>query len=240
MKHITRVLMAMLVAALAMWGALQVTAGQEKKVTFDELPAAVQAAVEKAAAGGEILELEAEEEDGQMEYEAKIRRDGKVIEVEFDAAGNVLADDADDDEGDDEETIAFADAPAAVQKAVEAYFGQGKVQRLEVEKENGVLVYEAEIKIDGVEHSIEVSADGELLEVEHDVAPDALPAAVRAALDKKFPGAAIDEAEAIQKFYYEVEIIVDGKKKEVTISPTGKISSMDDDDDDDEDDDDDD
>lgn len=239
MIQTTRLAMAMLVLALALMGARQAAAGEEKKVTLDELPATVKDALLKAAEGGEILEIEAEEEDGAMEYEAEIRKDGKVIEVEFDAAGKVLEEeeaDDDEDEGDDddeEEMIAFADAPASVQAAIQKWLGDRKVEKLEVEKENGAMVYEAETKENGVEKSIEVSADGAVLEVEESVAADDLPAAVKAALDKKFPGASVSEAESIQKFFYEVKVTKDGKTKEVKVSPAGKISSDDDDDDDD-------
>ena len=55
---------------------------------------------------------------------------------------------------------------------------------------------------------------------------------------KDYPGAEIKVVEAVQVFFYEVEIIHNGKKSEIKVYATGDIEDEDDEDDDDEDDDD--
>lgn len=80
---------------------------KEEAVTIEQLPAAVQTTLQAQAAGGTILEIEKETEDGKVVYEAEISKDGKTVEVEIAEDGTLIKSEVDDEqenedgEGDD-------------------------------------------------------------------------------------------------------------------------------------------
>ena len=80
--------------------------GNEAKMNLDDVPGAAREAILREAAGAPVAEVEREEENGKVVYEAEVNSGGKTREIEVDAAGNVLPeepDDRDDKDGDDEE-----------------------------------------------------------------------------------------------------------------------------------------
>jgi len=57
--------------------------------------------------------------------------------------------------------------PPAAQKAFDQYAEGGAIQKMEMEKEHGIMFYEAEVKkTDGSKIKITVSADGKLYKLE--------------------------------------------------------------------------
>jgi putative PepSY-like beta-lactamase-inhibitor len=123
----------------------------------------------------------------------------------------------------DDEKIPPDQVPAAARRALEQQAGGAKFTEIEREVEHGVTVYEAEWIVQGAEHEASVSADGELLEIEETVPLEKVPAAVREAIAKHLGGAANMEIEKTTIVNYEVEAKVDGKNKELYISPTGQV-----------------
>jgi uncharacterized membrane protein YkoI len=113
-------------------------------------PAAVQAAIQKAAGSGKVLQVEQETENGQMVYQAELQdTTGNMTVVVVDAAGNVITmpmGEMGDHGLGDGTPIAFSATPAAVQTAIQKAAGTGKVLQVEEESENGQTVYEAEIQ----------------------------------------------------------------------------------------------
>ena len=62
-----------------------------KKITIDQLPAAVKAALLQQAGGAQIKDIEEEtSKDGKTVYEAEIVANGVTTEVKLDATGKVL------------------------------------------------------------------------------------------------------------------------------------------------------
>lgn len=77
-----------------------------KKITIDQLPAAVKAALLQQAGGGQIKEIEEETKKGQTIYEAEIVANGVTTEIKLDATGKVLktkVEKGDDDKEDDKD-----------------------------------------------------------------------------------------------------------------------------------------
>ncbi|MFH1732184.1 MAG: PepSY-like domain-containing protein, partial [Planctomycetota bacterium] len=118
--------------------------------------------------------------------------------------------------------------PAPAANAVKAAFPGATVSEIERENENGVLLYEVELKQNGAEIDVKVMADGTIVEVESKIAAKDLPAAVAKAVEKAAPGATIKEVErkeiraalkagkvvklAKPEVVYEVEVVKDGKE----------------------------
>ncbi|MBT8098544.1 MAG: PepSY domain-containing protein [Gammaproteobacteria bacterium] len=64
--------------------------------------------------------------------------------------------------------IPLSEVPDVVMQAALGAVDGIKFKEAEVEEEDGQTVYELEGKANGVEYEVEVSADGEVLEVEED------------------------------------------------------------------------
>jgi len=204
--------------------------GEEEALTLSEVPSAVRATIEKYAGNGEIEEIELEKEAGKIVYEVEVVKEGEKKEFKVSAEGTFLGYE-NEEEGEEEkeeveegeEEISFNALPPAVKQTAKKYFGVVSEAEVKKETEGGVTLYEIEVEKEDVEQSIEVTASGEIVESEKEVAVSSLPTEVLSAVKGKYPSARIKEASSVQKWYYEVEISVNGKRLEVSVSPTGKI-----------------
>jgi len=87
--------------------------------------------------------------------------------------------------------------------------------------------YEAEFKISNTPVSANFNTDGSWTETETTIKTSELPAAVASAVQAKYPGNVISLAEKIEKpgnkTFYELNIKVNGKKKELELDAEGKF-----------------
>src|SRR6266850_3987991 len=74
-------------AAIAIIG---VARGAEKKVTMNQLPVAVQQAINERAQGGTIRGLVMEEDNGKTVYEAELTIGGRNTDLTLDQQGKVI------------------------------------------------------------------------------------------------------------------------------------------------------
>jgi uncharacterized membrane protein YkoI len=162
----------------------------EEEVPLAEVPAAVKSAALAALPGLVLDSAEAEVEDGVLIYALSGTDDEGALEVDVTADGQVLKvergeddedqpgdddddDDGDDDDGDDgedgdddEQSIPLDQVPALVlQAALKAVPGL-IVEEAELEVEDEVTVYGLAGTAGGKEVEVEVSAEGQVLEVE--------------------------------------------------------------------------
>lgn len=126
--------------------------------------------------------------------------------------------------------------PEAAQKAVTDAFPKGTIDKIEEEKA-GLKVYEVDLKVEGKEASIVVAPDGTVLKVEAELTVDALPAAVKASVEKETAGAKVLSVEKEEKLAavkvvklekskveYEVKMTKEGKTWEVEMDADGKVT----------------
>jgi len=90
------------------------------------------------------------------------------------------------DEEWNEVVIKFTDAPAAVQAALSKLTDASTVTKVIKETDEGISVYEIEFTKAGVKSSADISAAGDVMEIETTVATTTLPAAAMAALEMEF------------------------------------------------------
>lgn len=164
--------------------------------TIDE--AAARAAALDAAGGGEVLEVELDAEDTLVVWEVEIRAgDGTLREIAVSADdGQILTVERpanDRDDGDDDALDSAAEAaedaaeaageaaeqaflaqrakvgePAARAAAIEA-LGGGEVLWLQLEDDDGRVVWEVEVRTDDALQEVRLdAADGRLLEIDLD------------------------------------------------------------------------
>lgn len=131
-----------------------------------------------------------------------------------------------------EQSISLDKVPKPVLDAVRAKFPSAAVNAASTETEQGKTTYEVTIKDRG--RTVEVTAmpDGTITTIERALGVQALPQAVRQAVDAKHAGATYRLAEEIFTVergretlaYYEVKVVTaDGTTWEIEVAPDGKI-----------------
>ena len=220
---------------------------REEELTLEQVPAEVLVTILAVVGDGRILEIVREVHKGRTTYEVEFLLDGREVEIEIAPDGRVLqrtagddddGDDDDDDDGDDdgdddndgddddddaqEASLPLGQVPAPVLRTVEEFAGDRDFA-VSVEQEHGVTVYEARWQNEGRWFEVEMTADGTLLEFEEFIPEDWVPAAVRRTVEEQFPGATNLTYQKRAVYLYEIEAVVDGRHREVTVLPTGFV-----------------
>src|ERR1700752_4834067 len=81
--------------------------------------------------------------------------------------------------------LQLKDLPAPVQKTVQDTLKGGEIKNISKEVEKGVTQYEVESMLNGGHRDFNVDSKGKLIVVEEEVALDSIPAAAKAAIEKK-------------------------------------------------------
>ncbi len=126
--------------------------------------------------------------------------------------------------------------PNAAAAALRAKAQGAAIEHVSHESEHGVDVYEASWHVGGLEREASVTAAGELVEYEEQLASEQVPPAVRAAAEQQL-GATTIKFVKLLSGNYEAEAVVDGREREITLGADGRAVRGDDDDEDEDDDD---
>jgi len=136
---------------------------------------------------------------------------------------------------------AAAKLPAAVAKAVKDNRPGAEIDKLTVEKESGIALYDIEFKAGKGE--IEVAEDGTVMDISTIIEMKDIPKAAADAIQKAAAGAKIKQLEksevraelkaeggkgrivklAVPKYVYEAELVKDGRTGEIQVAPDGTI-----------------
>jgi uncharacterized membrane protein YkoI len=133
--------------------------GEDHGVALADLTAPARATVERLTAGGTIRKIECERKGRATVYDVEAAVGGKDVEYDVDAGGNVLT---------SEQSVAYDTLPAAVRSAAENQFGTSKALTASTEQESGKVFYEVDGVKDGVETALKMTADGKIVEAEHE------------------------------------------------------------------------
>jgi uncharacterized membrane protein YkoI len=145
---------------------------------------------------------------------------------------------------DDDIEVSIDAVPAAVKATILAQAGGNPINEIEMETENGVTIYEAEVVVDGRETDIRVDSEGNLLgtkvedeeegddedeegdDDEGQVSLSDLPTAVLATLQQEAPNAQIEELELETengRTQYAADVVIDGQTFDIEIAPDGTL-----------------
>lgn len=144
------------------------------------------------------------------------------------AAGNTQPN-GEEKEGDEEEVITLDKAPEAVRAAAIKLAGDAKniTKVIKEEDDEDNIQYEIEYNegagATGIKCAAILSAAGDLMETEKATTEAKLPAAIIAALKKDYPKATFANPFTVTKMFYEIEVVIDGKKHEVKVDASGNI-----------------
>jgi uncharacterized membrane protein YkoI len=124
-----------------------------------------------------------------------------------------------------EKKLQMKDLPAAVQKTVQEQTKGAEIKGLSTETEKGVTTYEVETMVNGKHRDFLVNVKGVVTEVEDETAIDSIPAAAKAAIEKRAAGGKVGMVETMTRggatFYEAGYTSKDGKKHEVLVKPDG-------------------
>jgi hypothetical protein len=111
-----------------------------------------------------------------------------------------------------------------VQQAIQEQTEGAEIKGLSKETEKGQTEYEIETLVDGKSRDLTLDGKGTLVEVEQEVGIDSLPAAARAAIEKRAAGGKIVKVETVTRgviVTYEGTYTEGGKTREVGIKADG-------------------
>jgi len=126
-----------------------------------------------------------------------------------------------------ERKIQRSELPPAVERAVAAESQGAEIRGFSVETEHGQTHYEAEMTINGHSKDVLMDSTGAVVEVEEQVALDALPPAVHSGLTARARGGKIGKVESLTKHgrlvAYEAVVTTNGKRSEIQVGPEGEV-----------------
>ena len=125
-----------------------------------------------------------------------------------------------------EKKVNRSELPPAVEQTVQQQSQGAVIKGISSEREGGVFQYEVEMTVGGHGRDIAIAKDGTLLEIEDEVALNALPSNVQSALAAKAAGAKITKVESLTKkgklVAYEAATLKGTKKGEIQVGPNGE------------------
>jgi hypothetical protein len=131
------------------------TRAEERRITRDELPAAVRTTADKQAEGGTVRGYTREVENGQVEFEVELLIGGHTKDVSVAPDGRVL---------EVEEQVEIGSLPEEVKSGLQGAANSGKITKVESITKNGILVaYEAKVAASGKHWEVLVGPDGKRL-----------------------------------------------------------------------------
>jgi len=115
-----------------------------------------------------------------------------------------------------EKKVPMKDLPPAVQRTVQDQTKGAEIRGITSETEKGELTYEVETMVNGKHRDLVVDAKGAVTQVEEETAIESIPAAAKAAIEKKAAGGKIAMVETVTRgsvILYEVTYTDKGGKK---------------------------
>jgi hypothetical protein len=126
-----------------------------------------------------------------------------------------------------EKKVKMSDLPPAVQKTVKEQSQGATIRGLTREVENGKTQYEAELTVNGHSKDLTIDSDGNVVEVEEQVALGSLPEAVQKTIRQTASKGRILKVESVSRHgtlaMYEAVVVKGGKKSEIQVGTDGKL-----------------
>jgi uncharacterized membrane protein YkoI len=138
---------------------------QEPSMMLNELPAAVQKTVKEQQAGREIADIDREMWNGKAVYEVEFKEKGPNSRIHVASDGSMIVD---KDRKSAYLGTQLSEAPAPVQATVKRVVSSAEVQDVDREARNGQVVYDVEIKQEGLNRHLKIAENGTLISDSND------------------------------------------------------------------------
>ena len=217
---------------------------QEPSMTLNDLPAAVQKTVKEQQAGREIADIDKEMWNGTAVYEVEFREKGPNSRMHIASDGSIIVDK--DRKGAAYLGTQLSEAPAPVQATVKRVVSTAEIQDVDRETKNGQVVYDVEVKQEGLNRHLKIAENGTLLSDSNDTGSigervrervglgerattmtlEQVPAAVQKTIRENCDVGAlkpIKQETRNGRAQYDVEFEKEGKNVRLTIADDGTI-----------------
>ena len=147
-------------------------------MTVNQLPAAVQKTVKEQQGGREVADIDKEMWNGKEVYEVEFKEKGPNSRIYVASDGSIVVD-KDKDKDRDKPNVSInanantkrsaylgtqlSEAPAAVQATVKRTVSNAVIEDVDRETRDGRVVYDVEIKQDGLNRHLKIGEDGALI-----------------------------------------------------------------------------
>ena len=132
-------------------GVAQILCASEAKVSFQDLPAAVQASAKRQSKGATVRGYAKEIEHGQTYYEVETKISGRNKDILLDEKGAVV---------EIEQEMDRKDVPEAVMTGLKKAAAGGSLQSIESVTRGQKVSYEAVVQTAGRKHEVAVDQSG--------------------------------------------------------------------------------
>jgi hypothetical protein len=215
---------------IALAAAAAARADEEAELPLADCPGPVRKTLKAEARGAEIDVVTKEVDDGVATYWATVPIGGKAYAVGVAADGTLKEVGLDVDE----EEIALAKCPAAVQATFRHESKDAKIESVDRDVKYGTTVYATVVVLGGRNYTIVVAQDGTLVEKalvvdEDDVALTNCPPAVQKAIHEHARGGSVGtvtRSSGIIGHVYEAEVRISGKDYVVELAENGVLIAM--------------
>jgi len=133
---------------------------KEPSMALNDLPAAVQKTVKEQQAGREVADIDKEMWNGKVVYEVEFKEKGPNSRIYIASDGSMVVD---KDKKHTYLVTQLSEAPAAVQATVKRTVSNAEIQDVDRETKDGQVVYDVEIKQEGLNRHLTIAQDGTLM-----------------------------------------------------------------------------
>ena len=134
---------------------------RQPSMAIGDLPAAVQKTVKEQQAGREVADVDKEMWNGKAVYEVEFKEKGPNSRMHIASDGSIVVDKS----GKRGVYLGaqLSEAPASVQATVKRVASSAEVEDVDRETKNGQVVYDVEIKQEGLNRHLQIAENGTLL-----------------------------------------------------------------------------
>jgi len=134
---------------------------RQPSMALNDLPATVQKTVKDQQAGREIADIDQEMWNGKVIYEVEFKEKGPNSRMHIASDGSIVVD------KEKRQGAYFgaqlSETPAAVQATVKRVVSTAEIEDVDRETKNGRVVYDVEVKQEGLNRHLQIAEDGTLL-----------------------------------------------------------------------------
>jgi uncharacterized membrane protein YkoI len=191
-----------------------IAAESSTNISLSQLPAAAQTTVKQQLAGAVVVDIEKNDEDGNVSWTVTKKEGNAERYFVVDQSGKMTA-----------QEISLQEAPPAVQKSLKTCIGEGTLQGLEKTIGDNEITYDGDFtKKDGTERSVTIALNGRVASLE--IGVEELPANVRKSADAHLHGSVI---QAVYRNYesnlitFQIEFEKAGSSRDMVVNADGTM-----------------
>jgi len=210
-------LIASIFLALACFAA-EFASAEAETVKINQIPSAARKTIESQVADGKVVEIEKDEEDGDISYIVQTTdKAGQEREITVADDGTLLS-----------VEVRMAELPPEVRKAITAQVGSGKLESIGKTFKGSQVSFEVEMtRADGANRSFTVDSNGKLTSLQ--VSLEEIPGLVRKTIEAHVGDGKLEAVYRLTEggeTSFDAEVLRHGKTRDIIVNMNGKLESV--------------